>query len=328
MFKKSSFVKIIFCVFVLLQGLRLTAQTDKEFWFVAPEVTINHYYPGGTPAFLKFSTSNKPATVTISMPAADSAVFPDIVFNMPANSFHYEDLTCWVVNLCAPPIAENFNPVNNGLYYDVDLLENKPLTPDGINNFGIHITSTDSITAYYEVSRRNNKDIWALKGKNALGKEFYTPFQDNKANQTLAATAPPLPPTTQPYSSIDIVATEDFTDVTFYLTKAASYGTGPETDKLPGSIFTIPNLMRGQTFSLFTKDTLRTAASRLTGVRIVSNNNIAVTIKDDSFFHTRGTCYDLAGDQLVPTSIIGKEYVVIRTNLYKPLNNDPNPSPV
>jgi len=87
-------------------------------------------------------------------------------------------------------------------------------------------------------------------------------------------------------------------------------------------------LNRGQTFSLFPINFSRDATKRLNGVKITSTKNIAVTVNDDSFFHTKGTCYDLAGDQLVPTSIIGKEYIVIRTDLFKPLNNDPDPSPI
>lgn len=319
MYKILSFVKISLCSFLLLFGLRTTAQTDTEFWFVIPEVTISHQKPGAVPASFRFSSGNLATTVTISMPA-NSAVFPDITFNMNPYEFRIIDLSCWIVSPCTPPFTAVGGAVPDPPYNDLNLIENKPYTASGINNVGIRITSTTPITVYYEISRTNNKDIWALKGKNGLGREFYIPFQNNRENQSITPT--------QPYSAIDVVATADNTVVTFSLPPGlnASYGSGPSAVGVGGTL--TRTLNRGQTFSLFPLNYSRTAANRLRGVRITSTKNIAVNVKDDSFFHTRGTCYDLAGDQLVPTNIIGKEYIVIRTDLFKPLNNDPNPSPI
>ncbi len=133
-------------------------------------------------------------------PVTNPTGFHDIVINMPANSFHIEDLTCWIMSPCSPP---------TGASTDINKLENKPINASGINNFGILITATNPITAYWEVSRTNNKDIWALKGHNALGTDFYTPFQTHMYNQSIIPV--------QPYSAIDVVATEDFTTVTFDL---------------------------------------------------------------------------------------------------------------
>lgn len=283
------------------------AQTDTEFWFVVPDITYGHNSPGGVPASLKFSSSNFAATVTISMPAGDPAIFPDIVVELAPYDFQVVSLDAWIVSSGA-----DVNPT---------LLENKALTPDGINNFGLHITSTAPITAYYEVNNYNNKDIWALKGRNGLGTEFFTPFQNQANNGTY---------TPQPISAIDIVATEDGTDVTFTLPpgKGASYGTGPETGIAAtpaGNVFTV-TLDRGQTFSLFPLNRSTAAANRLAGTKIESTNPIAVTIKDDSHLHTSGSCMDVSGDQLIPTQVwdkntssykdlIGKEYIAIRTAL-------------
>jgi len=297
----------------------LIAQTDTEFWFVAPEVTISHQIPGGQPASLRFATGLLPATVTISMPAnrydpaTNPTGFQDIVFDMLAHSFHIEDVTCWIMTPCTPI------PVTSAAAVDVNKMENKPLNASGINKFGIHITATNPITAYYEVSRQNNKDIWALKGSNGLGLDFYTPFQTNKDNQSITPV--------QPYSAIDVVATRDFTQVTFQLPTlvpaiAASYGL-PYTNLAASGSVTVP-LMRGQTFSLFPLGQSRAAANRLRGTHITSNLPIAVSLKDDSFLHTGGGCYDIAGDQLVPTNIIGKEYAVIRTDLYQTVSPDLN----
>lgn len=284
------------------------AQTDTEFWFVVPDITFGHNSPGGVPASLKFSSSNFAATVTISMPAGDPAIFPDIVVELAPYDFQVVSLDAWIVSGGA-----DVNPT---------LLENKALTPDGINNFGLHITSTAPITAYYEVNNYNNKDIWALKGRNGLGTEFFTPFQNQANNGTY---------TPQPISAIDIVATEDGTDVTFTLPpgKGASYGTGPETDIAAtpaGNVFTV-TLDRGQTFSLFPLNRSTAAADRLAGTKIESSNPIAVTLKDDSHTHLSYGCRDVSGDQLIPTKVwdkntstfmdlIGREYIAIRTGLY------------
>lgn len=301
---------ILLVIFFSITGFINTSysQTDTEFWFVVPEVTINHQFPGGQPASFRLSTGLLPATVTISMPAnqydpaTNPTGFPDIVISMPANSFHIEDVTCWIMSPCSPP---------NSSSADINKLENKPLNPSGINKFGIHITSTNPITAYYEVSRTNNKDIWALKGKNALGTDFYTPFQKHGDNANVIADTP---------SAIDVVATEDYTNITFELQPgvAASYGkltTSPYmTNVSAGGTLTI-TLMAGETFSLFPLNKSRLKTARLAGTHITSTKPIAVTLKDDSFYHTSGGCYDIAGDQLVPSDITGKEYAVIRTGL-------------
>ncbi|HPI46474.1 MAG TPA: hypothetical protein PLH91_14665, partial [Tenuifilaceae bacterium] len=208
--------RLVILLFTLLLNLPAKAQTDTEFWFVVPEVTIDHYRPGGANAFFKFSTGLLPATITISMPAnqydpaTNPTGFQDIVINMAANSFHQQDLSCWIVRRVNPAVPDcNAIPLNAsyaaGDYVDVNRLENKPLNASGINKFGIRITSTNPITAYWEISRQNNKEIWALKGRNGLGTDFYTPFQTHGANQNIIADTP---------SAIDVVATEDNTVVT------------------------------------------------------------------------------------------------------------------
>ncbi|MDD3893278.1 MAG: IgGFc-binding protein, partial [Bacteroidales bacterium] len=305
-FNKFNWLFLAFVLLGFLPSHNLLAQNDTEFWFVAPEITLGHFHPGGANAFLKMSSGNLPAKVTISMPAADPLVFPDIVIDMLPNSFHVEDLTCWVVSPCTGINPGSTYPVAS--YYDVNLLENKPLNPNGINNFGLKITSTTPITAYYEISRHQNKDIWALKGSNGLGTEFYTPFQNIANNGSY---------TPQPYSAIDVVASVDGTVVQFRLPPgiAASYGAGPQTNIPQGGIFT-RTLQRGQTFSLFPLDFSQVAANRLAGTKITSNNPIAVTLKDDSHAHLSYGCRDVSGDQLIPTNIIGKEYIAIRTALY------------
>ena len=63
------------------------------------------------------------------------------------------------------------------------------------------------------------------------------------------------------------------------------------------------------------------SGGKLGGTYITSSKKIAVTIADDSVFPQdyveSGDCEDYAGDQIVPTSIIGKEYVVVKGQGYK-----------
>jgi hypothetical protein len=142
------------------------AQVDTEFWFVVPELS-HRGNTGGTPGTLRIATLELPATVTISMPAnpyhptLNPGGFQDIVIDIAANSTAAVNLTS-LLDVAA-------NPGNNRL-------ENKPLTVSGINNFGLHITSTNMITCYWEVNYAYGSDLWTLKGRNARGTLFYTPF--------------------------------------------------------------------------------------------------------------------------------------------------------
>jgi len=296
----------------LLAMFSAFAQTDREFWFVAPEVTTTHYdfvyyneykheYRGGEPTFLRISTRELASTVTIEMPA-NTANFPPITVTIPPNSTQSINLTDLVGQ---------------------DQIENK-YQAGGLNNKGIHITSTELITVYYEVATTNNTDLFALKGKNALGTEFYCPFQNvskNNTNWSLHWKAAQLGEKypTPAYSAIDIVATHDNTQVwivpskrTFEnklpgipymitLDEGETYTVGPEAY--------VPSWYGGQsTFSPYPED-------RLAGTKITSNYPIAVTISDDSMKFPSNGCYDLFGDQLVPTDIIGYEYIALRGQL-------------
>jgi hypothetical protein len=190
--------------------------------------------------------------------------------------------------------GEKFNETSRkkGLPIATALHRNK-----SILNRGFFITSTTPITAYYEVIGQvpNNPKIFSLKGKNALGNVFYTPFQNLAENGT------GITPT--PFAAFDIVATENNTEVTITPTQALV--------GRPANVpFTI-TLNRGQTYS--GQSTSQTANLRPTGTKIVSNKPIAVTIKDDLVNGGPlygNFCRDLLGDQLVPVNKLGTRYVV------------------
>ena len=91
LWRRRLFFFPVLLIIVLFARQGLFAQTDTEFWFVAPEVTEDHYwaggyppYLGGEPIFFNFTTLNLASTVTISMPANPG--FPDTTFTIPANT--------------------------------------------------------------------------------------------------------------------------------------------------------------------------------------------------------------------------------------------------
>jgi PKD repeat protein len=271
----------VLLLFLLLFPGRLHAQTDTEFWFAAPKITESHH-TGGIPIYIRIASLNIPANVTISIPANPG--FVPITVNLGANEAQTIDISAWR------------NDLENNPYLNTDPVDK-----------GIRIQADNLITAYYEVGTGNNPDIFALKGKNALGTEFFVPFQNYFRNGNY---------TQQPYHSIAIVATMDNTEVTII-------PTNPVHGKPAGEPFTV-TLNRGQTYAIGPAGMGGTGhprqgqlpENRLAGTRIISSEPVAVTTADDSVdADPHGTCKDLIGDQIVPVSIIGTEYIAMRGRL-------------
>jgi len=269
--KGLSILSVIVFVITLISATTSKAQTGTEFWFAPPEVTSGHGSNGGLPILLRLASGDAAATITISQPANGS--FTPIIINLPANSSTTEDLSAFENDL-------ETRPANTVL------------------NTGLLIESTTEITAYYEVSTTNNPDIWALKGENGLGTEFYAPIQNLWPNGVYSPT---------PYTSFDIVASEDNTTVLVYPTEDLDGG------QPAFQSFTI-TLDRGETYSASVTNT-STAANNPSGSIIVSDKPIAVSIKDDSIRPTGQGCRDLNGDQIVPVDIVGDEYIVNKGGL-------------
>ncbi len=261
---------LVLAVFLLGAGT-LSAQTDTMFWFAAPEVSAGH---GDAPIFLRMTSIGFPADVTVSMPT--NPAFPIQQITIPANTQQSIELTPWK-----------------------DLLEHNP--PNQILPKGLLITSSYPISAFYEVSRINNPDIFVLKGNVALGQQFLIPFQtylNNGAGYSIA-----------PYASFDIVATEDSTRVTIIPSR-------PIVGHPANTPFTIV-LNRGQSYSA--RASSQAVNQRPAGSSVVSNKPIAITIKDDSMAGAPfGGCADLGGDQLVPITQLGTEYIAINGFLNGP----------
>jgi len=258
-----------FCIILLFSLLPVCtfAQTDTEFWFVAPEVSSGH---SDSPVVLRISAFSQATDVEISMPAEPA--FTPIFINIPGNSSQTVQLNSFK-----------------------ELIENKPANT--ILNKGIFIRASQPVTAYYEVASGFNPDIFPLKGNNAKGREFFTPFQNYYANG---------PYNPQPFSGFDIVATEDNTTITILPTKDLNGRPG-------GQVFSI-QLNRGQTWSGVASSIA--AANHPTGTHISSDKPICVSIKDDSMVN--GGCRDLMGDQIVPVDLIGTDYIVMKGFLNSP----------
>lgn len=252
------------------------AQTDTLFWFAAPEISI-HTQNFDRPIVLRITTYSQPATVTISQPAG--AGMPNQVVNIPAGSTQSVDLTNWI-----------------------DIIENKP--PDAALNFGLKISSTTPVTAYYEVVSSQcqcNPEIFVLKGQNALGVDFWIPSQnylDNNAGYSPA-----------PFSAFDIVATQNNTTVTITPSNAI-------VGHAAGATYTV-TLNEGQTYSATAASGL--AAQHLQGSRVIADKPVAITVKDDLLTGAPfGGCADLGGDQIVPTPLLGTEYIAMNGFLNPP----------
>ncbi len=264
-------LKIRFFILIgILTGLLQTAraQTDTEFWFAAPGINQWH---SDRPVVIRMTSLNLPTVVTITQPA--NPAFPVQTVTL------------------APFTTESVN-----LTPYIDMVECDPV--DTVLNSGIRIKATQAITAYYEVvSNGLNPEIFSLKGRNAVGTNFLTPFQNFVPSI--------LPYNNVPYhSGFVIVATTDNTTVTII----------PSQDAVghPAGIpFTII-LNRGQTFAVVSATI--DASGRLNGSSVVSDKPVTVTVYDDSVngAYWSGTCVDLCGDQIIPVEVTGSEYIVIR----------------
>jgi len=238
--------------------LQSLSQVDTEFWFVIPEASDQH---GDEPLMVRISSLNEVTNITLSQPA--NPLFTPYETNIQPNSAITIDLTD-----------------------RKDMVENRP--SDSVLKKGLLITSTAPTTAYYDLAAGGNPELFTLKGKNALGTDFFIPSQSIYMNA-------------YGKEAFDIVATEDNTTV---IIKPSAAIVGHPADVA----FSI-TLDRGETYSA--EAVGGSAGTSLGGSRVISDKPISIMISDDSLAtNTRG--HDLIGDQIVPTGALGNEYVVIR----------------
>lgn len=281
---RNSIFSLLLILCFLFVDIVAFAQQDTEFWFSAPDIYDRHNKDiMGEPIKLDLTNFNDhEVQVEIKQPANPN--FVPIQISLPANQSRAVDLTD-----------------------RIQMVENKP--NHNVNPYGILITSSDKITAYYEVNLGlKNAEIYALKGKNALGTEFYIPGQ-NRYRSGGCWMPNYVNGDDRPRNKFDIVATEDNTHVTIK----------PSQNYLGGTGVINITLNRGQTYSVVAAS--QQVSGHLHGSYISSDKPIAVTLSDDliggdndesNYLKGLGTASDLVGDQLVPTNITGNEFIVIK----------------
>ena len=202
-----------------------------------------------------------------------------VVFEQPANAFYS---------------PQTFHLEANDCYvYDVsdivDIVETQPYNT--VLDFGFYIHSDAPVSIYYE-SDNNNSEIYSLKGRNALGTSFVVPMQYSFENYYSSTC-----------SRIEVVASQDDTEVTFYPSVAIKGG------GFPGVPVTV-SLNRGQSYAI--EAASREGPAHLRNTRITSTKPIAINTSDDSV--NLGGHYDLVGDQIVPVDLLGTDYIAIWNN--------------
>ncbi|MBN1599620.1 MAG: PKD domain-containing protein [Bacteroidales bacterium] len=267
-------------ILVLLLTGNAIAQTDNVFWFGAPDVSSVHgdAPQNGTPINLHI-TAIHATHVTVSRPA-DPGFTP---IELDLTEMEHSTL-----RLDNNPITGNLSIAQIETYPSNDL-------DNGMQNKGFLIESDPGeITAYYELDNTFNRDIFPLKGGNALGTNFYVSTQNRWRNGDYSGTA---------WSGFVVVATEDNTTVTVYQNDGWLY--------FPASpaIRTVV-LNRGETFAFRAASV--NANRHINGVRVTSDNPIAITTYDDSVWKEPDGCKDILGDQIVPVDLIGQEYIVMK----------------
>ncbi|MBN8720620.1 MAG: gliding motility-associated C-terminal domain-containing protein [Sediminibacterium magnilacihabitans] len=244
------------------------AQSDTSFWFAAPAVTPGH---SDTPIVVRLSSYAQAADIIISQPANPS---------FQPYHIHLNPYAATTVDLTG----------------QLEIIENKPANT--VLNYGIRISATAKISAYYEVEGKRgttyyNPEIFSLKGAISKGLQFMIPGQTRFPNGSY---------TPQPRNGFVIVATEDNTSVDISLTNPDMAGHSP------GQLFTIV-LNKGQTYAVVAAGIAGNL--HLAGSSVKATKPVCVTIYDDSIGPLTG-CRDLVGDQLIPENSNGKEFIIVR----------------
>lgn len=320
-----SFVKKILIGVLSFFCFNGIAQTDTQFWFSVPEV--NRYHSGatgntnwrnnGTPVYLHLTTFDKAADVTISMPA-NSTYFTPINVSIPANTTQRINLSSYVQGYPTTADPFRYTSIENVLFWtSSNTTAAKPYI--NRNNKGILIESTNNITAYYEIGVQYNMDLIALKGRNALGTNFFVPFQTTNNTRSYAYWF-------RPYSSIDIVATENDTKIKIYTTKAiwvkgeGSKAAGWQTIWLNAGETAIITPYKDNGYSnasgyyntSFSKDDRLAGAIVQVDQTEGSGAPISIITHDDIVQSNYSGNPDYVTDQLVPIDHIGTDYAVIQ----------------
>jgi len=277
-------INTLLLILVLFSAQKVQSQIDTLFWFAAPWVTPDH--DGNTQMAFRISTFGNASTVRIQQPALTY----DTTFVVPANSLASISL--------------------NHLVNDIE-----SMPADAILTTGLKITSDELITVVYDFisdmfvitpGTPNNPETYSLKGQNGMGNEFVVPFQTRWNNRVLTIDRNGDAIITQPKQYFSIVATEDNTVV--YITPRTNVVGGHPANvtysvtlPLSGNVYTCENAVMNTSVP----------GNSLSGSIVTSTKPVSITMNDDSVNPAGGGgCFDLMGDQIVPTDVIGNEYII------------------
>lgn len=170
--------RLIVILFLACAGLTSYAQIDREFWFVAPNLSNEHdnSLANGN-GQLCLTSYDKVTTVRISQPAITETT----------NRYYFA------------PIVQSLQPHQS---VDIPFGATGPYrsNADGISGVGLHIESDEDLSVYFAQVNQNS-EIYTLKGRNALGMDFVVPMQRSYPN------------TAGGYCAIEVVASEPNTQV-------------------------------------------------------------------------------------------------------------------
>jgi hypothetical protein len=275
----------------MLTSAALFSQTDNLFWFAAPDVSSVHgeVPKNGAPINLHV-VADEPTTVTVSQPA--NIDFTPIVFQLNARERRSIRLDTCIT---------------------IDQIENYPqflpVNPANAQKKAFKITSNPgNVSVYYELDNYYNRELFTLKGRNAMGKHFFVSTQNQFPNGAYSNTA---------WSGFVIAATENNTRIAVY-PNDDWYG----FDTNPGDSI-ILSLNAGETF-VFRAASV-SANRHINGVPVKSDKDIVITFYDDSIgkkMTNSNNCssnfsYDIIGDQLIPVTRTGKEYIIVKGQVHK-----------
>jgi hypothetical protein len=266
-------------------GASTPAGTD--FWFVAPNMSemMNQGIPMNRPAFLAISNgTSQEANVTITL------------YNGGA-----------IQTITVPPIAPgSLHKQDFASADEIKTIENPRNLAGNVTKFGTHITSDVPVTIYYMLNHTQSRDIFTLKGHQALGTIFYVPMQSDNAALSDGLSQGRSYGTWGGYDQVDIVATEDGTPVEIIPNaRIRMYNAAGTSYTLHAAKDTIRITMnKGETYKLheYAYDEMPS----LTGTKITSTKPIAVTVTEDLVGG------DTSGDQIVPIPSLGTRYIVPR----------------
>ena len=299
--KKYLYLIISFfvCLFAIAQ--------DTEFWFCPPSAYISRpVFTGVNGGFVFTNTTNRTATIRIEYLKSGISE----TFTIPPNGGYHHKLNKNFINTniisqykaTHMPFPGNASHIGNSV---------TPGTLAGIvQPGGVKITSDEPVMCYFFSDDDSTKELFVLKGGNALGKRFYVP-QSSDGTYLNGGAA-----NTQHYhvnarDMIVIQATEPGnTQVQFNIPRVCWLGGEGNTTTYAANIGGTPhsvNLAQGEIFVLMETDRgISGTPNTLGGAYISSDKDIVITSMEDY------TNQDGAGDQITPIERTGTLYPVVK----------------